>query len=65
MLEAATIGRPQKAVAANDWESATDICLHIKVEHSDPLDRFRVDELAKAVRVHGAVRIREIIAGLG
>ena len=65
MLEAATIGRPQKAVADNDWESATDICLHFKVERSDPLDRFRVDELAKAVRVHSAVRIKDIIAGFG
>ncbi len=65
MLEASTIGRLQKAAAANVWESATDIRLHIKVERSDPLDRFRVDELAKAVRLRSAVSIKGIVAGLG
>lgn len=64
MLDAARIEQLQQAVAAGDWTAAAELCLEIKLERSDPLDRFRVDELAKAVRLRDADRIEDIIDGI-
>ena len=64
MLDTARIEQLQRAVAADDWTAAAELCLEIKLKRSDPLDRFRVDELAKAVRRRDVGRIEDIIDGL-
>ena len=64
MLDAARIEQLQRAVAADDWTAAAELCLEIKLKRSDRLDRFRADELAKAVRLRDVDRIEDIIDGL-
>ncbi len=64
MLDAARIEQLQRAVAADDWTAAAELCLGIKLKRSDPRDRFRADELAKAVRLRDVDRIEDIIDGL-
>jgi hypothetical protein len=64
MLDAARIEQLQRAVAADDWTAAAELCLEIKLKRSDSLDRFRADELAKAVRLRDVDRIEDIIDGL-
>ena len=64
MFDAVRIEQLQQAVVAEDWTAAAELCLEIKLERNDPLDRFRVDEIAKAIRLRDADRIEDIIDGL-
>ena len=65
MLNTALLDQLRRAVEADDWILAADVCLEIDLEARDPLDRFRAEELAKAVRLRQADHIKDIIDGLG
>jgi hypothetical protein len=62
---AAQLEQLRRAVEADDWIAAADVCLELGVEARSPLDRGRVEELAKAVRLRQAERVADIIDGLG
>ena len=64
MLDAANLKQLREAVAAEDWVAASNICRGMKLERRDPFDRFRADELAKAVSHRNAPLVVDIIDGL-
>lgn len=64
MLDAVKLRQLRLAVVAEDWVAAADTCCGIKLERRDALDRFRRDELEKAVRKHNGPLILSLIDGL-
>jgi hypothetical protein len=64
MLDSVKLQQLRLAVIAEDWTAAANTCCGIKLERRDALDRFRRDELEKAVRKHNAPLILSIIDGL-
>lgn len=64
MLDAANLEQLRQAVAAEDWIAASNICRGLKLERRDPFDRFRADELAKAVGHRNAPLVVDIVEGL-
>jgi hypothetical protein len=65
VLDAAKLDQLRRAVEADDWIAAADICLAIDLGARDPLDRSRADTLANAVLLRQADHIADIIDGLG
>ncbi len=64
MLDSVKLKQLRLAVVAEDWTSAANACCGFKLDRRDALDRYRRDELEKAVRKHNAPLILSIIDGL-
>ena len=64
MLDSVKLKQLRLAVVAEDWTAAANTCCGIKLDRRDALDRYRRDELEKAVRKHDAPLILSIIDGL-
>lgn len=66
MFDAAKLDQLRRAVEADDWIAAADVCLEISLEAArEPLDRSRAEALANAVRLRQTNHVLEIIEGLG
>jgi hypothetical protein len=65
MLDSVKLQQLRLAVVAEDWVAAANTCCGIKLDRRDALDRYRRDELEKAVRKHNGPLILSIIDGLG
>lgn len=61
MLDAVKLQQLRRAVVAEDWVAAASTCCGIQLERRDALDRYRRDELEKAVRKHNAPLLLSII----
>ena len=64
MLDPTKLQQLRRAIEADDWISAADVCLEIDLEASSPLDESLAVELAKAVRLRQAEFILDTIDGL-
>ena len=61
MLDTVKLQQLRLAVVAEDWVAAASACGGIQLERRDALDRYRRDELEKAVRKHNGPLVLSII----
>jgi hypothetical protein len=64
MLDSVKLQQLRLAVVEEDWISAANTCYGIKLDRRDALDRYRRDELEKAIRKHNGLLALSIIDGL-